>query len=451
MQFGKSACLVRCNPRWKLLQASFTGMLIILLAFTICPERVAGYSFLSHQNLIDVAWKQSILPVLRERFPSSTKAQLREARAYAYGGATIQDMGYYPFGHEFFSDLTHYVRAGDFVTNLLLNARTLDEYAFALGALAHYVGDNNGHEYATNLSTPVEFPKLEKKFGPVVTYDQAPHAHIRTEFAYDVDQLSHGRFAPPGYLHSVGFKVPRASLERAFVETYGVPLRSVLGRPRPAIKGYQSSVEHLLPRVAEAEVLIHPKDFPPDQNTPEFRAFLARQHQSDSENGWQKHGRKLDFQTHALAFLIRITPKIGPGSVLSIRGPNAKTERWYIASMNRSIAAYEKYLRELAKDPRKPLYLPNRDLDTGNPVRPGNYALTDQTYARLLGKLTHNPKRPIPASLKKNVLAYYSAPQAPISTKKNPKKWKRVQQELPILRHMQGIGSSDRHSTGAAI
>ena len=60
-------------------------------------------------------------------------------------GCIIQDMGYYPFGSKFFSDLVHYVRTGDFVANLIGEAQNLDEYAFALGALAHYAADTQGH------------------------------------------------------------------------------------------------------------------------------------------------------------------------------------------------------------------------------------------------------------------------------------------------------------------
>ena len=241
------------------LAAIFLILLTLLYGF---PQPSQAYSFLTHEDMVDVAWHGSIRPLLLARFPTATQAELREARAYAYGGATIQDMGYYPFGHQLFSDLTHYVRSGDFVDNLLRDAQTVDEYAFAIGALAHYVGDNDGHRYATNISTPIEFPSLGKKFGPVVTYDQAKHAHVRTEFAYDVEQLSQHQFSPSGYLRAIGFKVPRRLLERAFSDTYGLSLRSVLGRPVPAIQSYRSSVKGILPDIARAEVLIHRNDFP---------------------------------------------------------------------------------------------------------------------------------------------------------------------------------------------
>jgi hypothetical protein len=411
-------------------------LLIAILLFSSFPQPANGYSFLTHENLIDTAWHGSIRPLLLARFPTATDSQLREALAYAYGGATIQDMGYYPFGHQLFSNLTHYVRSGEFVDALFRNAQTVDEYAFAIGALSHYVGDNMGHRYATNPSTPIEFPVLAKKYGPIVTYDQAPHPHVRTEFAYDVEQLSQHSFAPAGYLKAVGFYVPRRLLERAFFETYGLPLRRVLGRPFPAIESYRSSVKGILPTVARAEVLIHRNDFPRELDTPAYREFSTRQQQAGLDNKWKRFRQRSGFKLHLIAFVIRILPKIGPISSLAIRGPNAETNRWYIESMNRSANRYEGLLQQLAKNPRHSLNLPDRDLDTGNPVHPGAYRLTDTTYAQLLKMLTAQPSLVIPAELRQNILDYYSDPSAPIATKKNQKAWKRVQTGLTTLRGM---------------
>src|ERR1700761_9241704 len=174
------------------------GLLIWLL---ILPpgQFLFGYSVLTHQQMIDLAWGKSIKPLLLERYPQTTAAQLRDAQAYAYGGCEIQDAGYYPFGNQFFSDLLHYIRTGDFVASLIRNSRNVDELAFALGALSHYVGDSIEHNDAVNPSTAIEFKSLEQKYGPVVTYDESPHAHIRTEFAFDINQLSKRRLAPSGY------------------------------------------------------------------------------------------------------------------------------------------------------------------------------------------------------------------------------------------------------------
>ncbi len=435
----------RCLPRQAGLSPVqlLVNFLIVLLIFCGFPQQSHAYSFLTHEDMVDVAWIPSIRPLLLARFPTATAPQLREALAYVYGGATIQDMGYYPFGHQFFSNLTHYVRSGDFVNNLFRDSQTIDEYAFAIGALAHYVGDNDGHRYATNPSTPIEFPELGKKYGPAVTYDQSPHAHVRTEFAYDVEQLGQHWFAPPGYLHAVGFSVPRRLLEQAFSDTYGLSLRSVLGRPFPAIESYRSSLKGILPDVARAEVLIHRNDFPREQDTPAFQQFSTRQKQAGLDNKWKQFRHKSGFKLHFIAFVIRILPKVGAISDLAIRGPNAETNRWYIESMNRSVDDYEHLLGSQKAKPQGSLNLPDRDLDTGNLVRPGGYRLTDKTYAQLLQKLTAQPGQPIFASLRQNILDYYSDPNAPISTKKNARAWKRVQADLIALRGMpvRGAGS----------
>ncbi|MHB1838345.1 MAG: zinc dependent phospholipase C family protein [Acidobacteriaceae bacterium] len=422
-------------------QLSLVYCLVALLLMGMFPQPTNAYSFLTHEDLVDVAWHGSIRPALLARFPKTTAAQLREARSYAYGGTTIQDLGYYPFGHEFFSDLTHYVRSGEFVNNLIRDSHDVNEYAFALGALSHYVGDNDGHRFATNPSTPIEFPSLGKKYGPVVTYDEAPHAHVRTEFAYDVEQESRHEFAPVGYMHAMGFKVPRKLVERAFFETYGLSLRSVLGRPRPAFESYDSAVGKMMPIVADAEALIHRKDFPAAADMPAFHQFSSRQAQAGVENDWASYKHKAGFKVHFVAFLIRIVPKIGAVSDLAIRGPSAETDRWYIESVNRSMDDYERMLRELAKDPKQALDLPNRDLDTGKLVRPGGYRLTDKTYAELLKHLTADPERRVPPGLRHDVLAYYADPNAPISTKKNARAWKRVQTELTTLEGMKTVGS----------
>lgn len=424
-------------------QLSLVYCLVVLLSIGMFPQPTDAYSFLTHEDLVDVAWHGSIRPALLARFPNTTAVQLRAARSYAYGGTTIQDLGYYPFGHQFFSNLTHYVRSGEFVNNLIRDSRDVDEYAFALGALSHYVGDNDGHRFATNPSTAIEFPPLGKKFGPIVTYDQAPHAHVRTEFAYDVEQLSRHEFAPVGYMHAMGFKVPRKLVERAFFETYGLSLRSVLGRPRPAFESYDSAVAKMLPTVAHAEVLIHRKDFPAAADMPAYHQFSSRQAQAAAENEWALYKHKAGFEVHFIAFLIRIVPKIGAASDLAIRGPNAETDRWYIESVNRAMDDYMRMLGELAKDPTHALDLPNRDLDTGNLVRPGGYRLTDKTYAQLLNRLTAEPSRRVPSGLRHDVLAYYADPDAPISTRKNSKAWRRVQTELTTLQGMQAVGSKN--------
>jgi hypothetical protein len=408
---------------------------VLILAMVVYPSPATAYSVLTHEELIDLAWKDSIVPLLLNRYPGTSEAALNQAHAYAYGGSAIQDMGYYPFGKEFFSDLTHYVRTGDFIASLFRNARNVDELAFAIGALSHYLGDNTGHSECINPATAVEFPKLAHKYGEAVTYDEDPHAHVRAEFAFDIDQLSHRRLAPAAYLRHTGLQVPRAQVERAFYETYGLRLHEVLGPERPAIRSYRSSVRSYIPRFAHAETVLHGSGFPPDPDDAAFHAFEQQVQQAPFQH-WDGARHHAGLVTHLLAFAILIMPRIGPLSDLAIRGPNKQTETLYIHSVNDTMTQFRGVLRELKQQPESPVTLPNRDLDTGELVKPGAYRLTDKTYAVLLQKVTADPAEGVPAGIRRDLLNFYSDPNAPIVTKKDDGAWKQVQQELAILREM---------------
>src|SRR5882762_11686832 len=96
------------------------SLVILVIAIVLVGTQTApAYSVLTHEQVVDLLWKDRIEPMLRKRFPQATDEDLRKAHAYAYGGSLLQDMGYYPFGSKFFSDLVHYVRSGDFVEALL--------------------------------------------------------------------------------------------------------------------------------------------------------------------------------------------------------------------------------------------------------------------------------------------------------------------------------------------
>src|SRR5436305_1152568 len=172
----------RQQPQFRKLLAS---MLIAIFFLCGTSQLCSGYSVLTHEEIVDLLWADQIKPLLIKKYPGTSEDQLVKAHAYAYGGCLIQDMGYYPFGNRFFSDLVHYVRSGDFVVALMDEARDVNEYAFALGALAHYASDLTGHP-VVNAAVPIEFPKLRAKFGNSVTFAQDPKAHVRTEFGFDV-------------------------------------------------------------------------------------------------------------------------------------------------------------------------------------------------------------------------------------------------------------------------
>lgn len=365
----------------------------------------------------------------------------------------MQDMGYYPFENPFFTNLTHYIRSGDFIDNLFREARNVNEYAFAIGALSHYLGDSIGHSVATNPSTAINFPKLEKKYGAIVTYDEDPHAHVRTEFGFDIGQLSKRTFAPPAYMKYIGFRTPREQLERAFRRTYGFDIHGLFGRTRAALHSYRFAVRSFIPTFAGAEIILHGKKFLPDTGNDGYTMFLAQLQKADYERHWAYTFRKPGFGPHLLALIVKIAPKVGPAAMLAIKIPDEKSEGLYIDSVNRAAAAYRELLAELQNNPGSILELPNRDLDTGLKVKPGGYKLTDETYAKLVHRLTADGTAALPRRLQEDILDYYSDPNAPIATKRNKGKWKRLNEELRKVRQMKTIDDTQaaNEKTGAEI
>ncbi len=406
---------------------------LFLTVLLLGQQSLFAYSVQTHEQLIDLSWKSIIRPFLLHRFPHATEGDLERAHAYAYGGCAIQDLGYYPFSHQLFSNLTHYVRSADFIRNLWEEAKTPDELAFAIGALSHYVGDTTGHPIAINPAVAMEFPNLAKRYGQSVAYDENPHAHVRTEFAFDINEISKRHMAPSAYLRHVGLRVPTALLTRAFSRTYGLDFEQVLGKRRPVVRSYRFAVRSFLPRIAYAEVVLHRRNFPPDASTESFRIFQQHLADADFEKGWEQYRKKAGIGTHLLAWAIVILPKVGPLSMLAIRGPTPQTHERYIESVNAATDALQQMLKN---DGVALQSFPNRDLDTGEKVRPGGYALTDETYAELLKNITRNPQQKLPAELQQDILNYYADPQAPISTKKNPTGWAQVQRQLIVLQKM---------------
>jgi len=406
----------------------------LLFGLLLVCHPAGAYSLLTHEQLIDLTWQSSIAPLLRSRYPSITAEELERARSYAYAGCVIQDIGYYPFGDGFFSDLTHYVRSGDFVVHLFRDAKNANQLAFAIGALSHYIGDNIGHSQATNRAVPVEFPKLAAKYGPVVTFGEDEHAHVQTEFAFDINEIAHRHFAPLSYLRHVGLNVPKQQLATAFYETYGLSARS----RRVNVTGFRFAVRSFLPRIAYAVTLLHSSRMPADSTGPEFQKLESEVVRVASENNWDHYRKGPGIGTYTLAGLIFIVPKIGPLKLAAIKGPNSATEEEYVRSVNQSTDALNAALTRFGGSHQT---LPNRDLDTGAPVRPGSYRLTDDTYAKLLHRLVHDPQHTVPPGLKADVLHYYADAAAPIHTKKNLEKWARLQTELLTL---QGMPVSDQ-------
>jgi hypothetical protein len=411
-------------------QRIFARVAMAWLLTSSLGQMCAAYSVLTHEQVVDLLWKDDIQPLLTKRFPAATEDDLRKAHAFAYGGSLVQDMGYYPFGNKFFSDLTHYVRSGDFIVSLLKESSDLNEYAFALGALAHYSADNCGHP-TINQAVGIEFPKLRKKFGPVVTYADDPKAHIRVEFGFDVTQVAKNRYTSDRYHDFIGFEISKPLLERAFLDTYDMPLSAVISDEDLAIGTFRRAISKIIPEMTRVALLARKKELvaeTPNFNSRKFRYYLSR---TDYQKEWGKGYRRPTFGTRVLAFFLKFVPKIGPFKALDFKIPTQKTEDLYIASVNKTIDNYKQLLTEVrAKD----LQLTNTDFDTGRLTHAGEYVLTDDAYAKLLDLLAEHNFEEITPELKKNIVVFYDDPNAPISTKRKPEAWQKTQDELQKLK-----------------
>jgi len=405
---------------------------IVALALLLSwPSEATAYAVLSHEAIIDSAWDTNIRPVLLKRFPDATGEQLREAHGYAYGGAIIQDLGYYPHGRFFFSDLTHYVRSGDFVLALLRDSSDLNGYAFALGALAHYAADNDGHPMGTNRAVPMLYSHLEKKYGDSVTYEEDKLAHVKTEFGFDVLEVARGRYAPDNYHDFIGFGVAVPLLEQAFQETYGLDLKSVLLDEDKVLGSYRHDVSQLLPKATRIAWALKKNEIMRDQPGITRRKFLYNLSRAGYRKNWGRQYEPPTLGERFLAFLYLILPKFGPLKVLQLRTPTPATERLFEASFNAAMDRYRKLLTEAATGLPD---LPNDNFDTGDVTGPGKYQLNDKAQARLLDELAQQKFGGARPEIRAELLEFFGHPDAPYAMKRNPKDWAKIQAEVEQLK-----------------
>ena len=402
-------------------------LIVLLLA---CASALHAYSVLTHEEIVDIAWNDQIRPLLLKRFPHLTDDEIREAHAYAYGGAVIQDLGYYPFGSKEFSDMVHYVRSGDFVEALIRESQDANEYAFALGALSHYVADTEGHP-AVNRSVGLEFPKLRRKYGPSVTYNDNPLAHIRTEFGFDVAQVAKERYTGDQYHSFIGFEVAQSLLERTFPKVYGVPFKDVIAHEELAIGTYRWSVSSLVPKMTKVAKLVKGNEDTPEKPDHARQLFLYHVSRADYEKEWGTKYRRPGFGSRVLAFFLRLVPKVGPFKALAFRPPTTQTQDLYFKSIN---ATVNRYRQELHAVNEGRLQLPNLDFDTGKPSEPGEYALTDKTYAKWLNRLAKQNFAGLTPLVRVNILDFYADPNAPNATRKDKDDWKETQAQVQQLK-----------------
>ena len=421
MRLGQqSALFCRCKFQIAVLTITlmfrlFPLVLAVLLAFTALPA--AAYAVLSHQANIDSTWERCLVPALQRRYPGATPEELSEAKAYAYGGAIIQDMGYYPFGNRLFTNLTHYVRSGDFVRNLIKQSHDRNDYAFALGALAHYAADISGHAEGTNRAMASVYPELAARYGPVITYEQAPKQHMQLEFAFDVVQLASGKYHTQDYHKNIGFKVSKSVLERAFFQTYGLELGQVFANVDLSIASFRFSVSELIPTAARAAWHYKRKDIQKLSPGARRRDYLQRTRPKEFRREYGNEYQKPGFGARIISYFIRILPKIGPLKPFAFRLPTPEAQQLFRASFRRVMFSYcADIARQPADTAAAPLMLVNTDFDTGYPTRAGEYPFADETYGEWLRKLAGKKFENLSPKARENILAFYGTqPKNPVS------------------------------------
>jgi hypothetical protein len=389
----------------------------------LCPLSTKAYSVLTHEALIDASWEKSILPLLKYKYPQATDNDLKKAHAYAYGGCLIADMGYFPFGSVYFTNLSHYIRSGDFVEALISEAQNLDEYAFAIGALCHYMGDKYGHSLATNLVVPIVYPKMEQKFGHIVTYGDDHASHSRVEISFDVLQISRGNYASQNYHDFIGFEVARPVLERAFLKTYGQDINTIFGDLGLAISTFRWSVKSLLPTITRTAWVIKKHDIKTLNPSANSHTFHYRMKKRDYYAEFGKARQKPGFKAEVLSLFIRVLPKVGPLKALRFKDVGPEGEKLFIRSFDTVLVHYSSALVKLRDDK---VVLPDIDYDTGKPTTIGEYELTDDTYADLADRLHDTKFDNLTAPLKQNILTFYKNIDTIELAKRYPGYWKKT-------------------------
>ena len=387
-------------PRRLLLVLAGLGLLAL-------ARPAAAYSVLTHQANVDSCWVPCFVPALSARYPNATPAELKEAKAYAYGGAIVQDMGYYPFGSHLFTNLTHYVRSGDFVRNLLLEAQNRNQYAFALGAMAHYAADLKGHGLGTNKALPEMFPELKAKYGNTVTYEQAPLEHKQAEFGFDVVQMAAGRYRTDAYHDFIGFKVEKDVLERAFLKTYGLALGAVTVNVDLSIASFRFSVRQLIPVVARAAWRTNRHEIRRVTPGARRREYTYKQSKSQYHKEYGSGYEQPGFGARLLSAFIGILPKVGPLRALKVAVPSAQAQATYRASFRQTVREYCSLLNEQQKSRAA---LPNIDFDTGKETHLGEYPLADETYGEWLRKLAKDDFKALSPPMKQHILSFFANP-----------------------------------------
>jgi len=405
-------------------------LIFLFLKTTSCH----AYSSLTHLAIVDANWERALLPLLKQRFPNATAAELLQAHAYAYGGSIAPDLGYQPGGSKLFSSLVHYVRSGDFIANLFDEAKDINDYAFALGCLTHYYADIYGHEIAVNRSVPVLFPKMKLRFGDTVTYADDKVTHQRVEFSFDVIQSGRGNYAPKAYHDFIDFKFSKPVLERAFTKTYGLDINELFGNFSRTEGSFRWAVKEFIPRITRAAWRSNRKHLRDSLPNTTRRSYIYRINRRNYYSEFGREREKRSIRASVAVFFIHILPKIGPLKSFKFKPSTKETQRMFLQSFDTSVLRIENGIGRLRSTQ---VSFDNIDWDTGKETRLMEYHLADKTYSQLLLKLKEKNFATMSPLLKENILSFYQD-YSPTTSSLSPEQW---QKTTAALEELKGIST----------
>jgi hypothetical protein len=408
----------------------------IILATSCLPLKGHCFSILAHEAIIDAEWDITLKPLLLKKYPAATLDDLIKAHAYTYGGSLVADMGYMPGGDSYFTDLLHYVRSGDFIINLLNEADGLNDYAFALGALSHYMADKYGHSMATNVTVPELYPELRRKFGKVVTYENDHTSHSRMEFAYDAVQVGRSNYASVAYHDFIGFNIAKPMLERAFFKTYGQHLALIFENFDASVSTMRWGVKNLFPALTKKAWKARKNEIVKANGNATVRGFKYKMSRRMYNKEFSGKRNKPDFKARAAAFFVKILPKIGPLKNLKFVYPGTEGEKRFTHVFDTII---QKFAIASRQWDARALSLIDINLDTGYPLAYGKYHLADNTYCKLVLNLQKEDFACLTPILQAHLVKYFDGALLHETYKEHPEDEAEMQLALQQMRRYKPI------------
>lgn len=394
------------------------------------PTASLAFSVLAHQGVIDRSWDDSIVPALEERFPGASKEDLEKARAFAYGGSHIADLGYFPFGSRLFTDLVHYVRSGHFVAAMIRNAGTREEYAFALGAASHYVADSIGHPVATNRVVPEIYPDLREEFGEVVTYEDDHSAHMQTEFRFDILQLAQSRRSPDLFQHAIAFEVSKELLDRSVRETYGLSLEDLFTNTDVAITTYRWGFRQLIQEATGIAWALYQDDIQQHDPGASEDSFVGNMSRADFAKEFGKSYSEAGYFSKFFAYVANAVPDVGPLERLPYKPLPQEARERFNTAFDQALGEYRSVVVRSRNDQ---LELEDRNLDTGSPTRKGEYPPADEAYEELVETLDERDFADASADVREHIVRFYRDPGARPSTSEDGNDSEEIERALARL------------------